>query len=74
MRQLERRIRGIARETIAAVPRGEVCNFVDDLAVPLPMLVIAEMLVVRAEAESAVALVTRTKTELALGDRFRGAE
>lgn len=41
---LEPRIREIARETLAAVPRGEVVNFVDDLAVPLPMLVIAEML------------------------------
>jgi cytochrome P450 len=42
--QLEPRIREIARESIAAVPRGEVVNFVDDLAVPLPMLVIAEMI------------------------------
>jgi len=41
---LEPRLREIARETIAAVPRGEVVNFVDELAVPLPMLVIAEML------------------------------
>ncbi len=41
---LEPRIREIARETLAAVPRGEVVNFVDALAVPLPMLVIAEML------------------------------
>jgi len=41
---LEPRVREIARETVAAVPRGEVVNFVDALAVPLPMLVIAEML------------------------------
>jgi cytochrome P450 len=41
---LEPRIREIARETVAAVPRGETVNFVDGLAVPLPMLVIAEML------------------------------
>jgi cytochrome P450 len=41
---LEPRIREIAQATVAAVPRGEVFNFVDDLAVPLPMLVIAEML------------------------------
>ena len=41
---LEPRIREIARETVAAVPRGEVVDFVDRLAVPLPMLVIAEML------------------------------
>jgi len=41
---LEPRIREIARESIASVPRGDVVNFVDDLAVPLPMLVIAEML------------------------------
>jgi len=41
---LEPRIREIARETLAAVPRGEIVNFVDDVAVPLPMLVIAEML------------------------------
>jgi len=41
---LEPRIREIAHETLAAVPRGEVVDFVDALAVPLPMLVIAEML------------------------------
>jgi len=41
--------------------------------VEVPDLVIGEMLVVRVEAESSVALVTGTKTELELGDRFRGA-
>jgi cytochrome P450 len=41
---LEPRIREIARETLAVVPRNEVVNFVDDVAVPLPMLVIAEMI------------------------------
>ena len=41
---LEPRIREIARETLAAVPRVERVNFVDELAVPLPMLVIAEMI------------------------------
>jgi len=41
---LEPRIREIARETLAAAPRGEAFDFVDALAVPLPMLVIAEML------------------------------
>ena len=46
---LEPRIREIARETLAAAPRGEPVNFVDALAVPLPMLVIAEMIGVPAE-------------------------
>ena len=39
----------------------------------VPDYVIGRLLVVRAEAESAVALVMGAKTELALGDRFRGA-
>jgi hypothetical protein len=40
----------------------------------VPDFVIGTMVVVRAEAESSVALVTTAKTELALGDRFRGAD
>lgn len=42
-------------------------------SVHVPDSVIADMLVVRTEDQSAVALVTRTNTELKLGDRFRGA-
>jgi hypothetical protein len=34
--------------------------------------VVAKMLVVRAEEQTAVAMVTTTQTELALGDHFRG--
>jgi hypothetical protein len=41
--------------------------------VHVPDAVIARMLVVRAEDQSAVALVTHTSVELKLGDRFRGA-
>ena len=41
--------------------------------VNVPDRVVAEMLVIRAEEESCVALVTHTETELELGDRFRGA-
>ena len=40
----------------------------------VPDFVIGQMVVVRTADESAVALVTNSKTELALGDRFRGAE
>lgn len=42
-------------------------------SVHVPDSVIADMLVVRTEDQSAVALVTRSITELELGDRFRGA-
>ena len=40
--------------------------------VHVPDRVIANLLVVRADSQSAVALVTGASTELALGDRFRG--
>ncbi len=40
----------------------------------VPDFVIGTLVVVRAEAESSVALVTTAKTELALGDRFLGAD
>jgi hypothetical protein len=40
--------------------------------VQVPDVVVADMLVVRVEAASSVALVMRSTTELALGDRFRG--
>jgi hypothetical protein len=45
-----------------------------DEEVLVPDFVIGQMVVVRTADESAVALVTNSKTELALGDRFRGAE
>jgi len=41
--------------------------------VEVPDRVIAQLLVVRARRQSAVALVRHTETELELGDRFRGA-
>lgn len=41
--------------------------------VEVPDRVIAKLLVVRAETDSSVALVTATEDELELGDRFRGA-
>jgi LysM domain-containing protein len=43
-----------------------------DEKVMVPDRVIAKMLVVRAEEQTAVAMVTTTQTELALGDHFRG--
>ncbi len=43
-----------------------------DEKVDVPDRVIANMLVVRAEDQTAVALVTRADKELELGDRFRG--
>jgi len=41
---LEPRVRALARESLAAVPRGEPFDFVKKLAIPLPMFVIAELL------------------------------
>src|SRR5262245_17212675 len=46
---LEPRIRSLARESIAAVAPGVPVDFVEHIAVPLPMLVIAEMLGIRGE-------------------------
>lgn len=46
---------------------------VRDEQVQVPDSVIGRLVVVRAEGESAVAWVMRSRTELALGDRFRGA-
>jgi len=46
---LEGRVRAIARESLDAVRSGETHDFVEAVAVPLPMLVIAEMLGVAAE-------------------------
>jgi hypothetical protein len=51
----------MAKETT----RGDVVH--------VPDAVIAQLLVVRTEDQSAVALVTRSSVELKLGDRFRGA-
>ena len=42
--------------------------------VALPDGVVAKLLVVRAEEETAVALVTHAKAELTRGDRFRGSD
>jgi hypothetical protein len=42
--------------------------------VRVPERVVAQLLVVRAEPMTSVALVTHTDTELELGDRFRGAQ
>ena len=42
--RLEARVREIARESLAAVPTGEPVDFVEAVAIPLPMLVIAELL------------------------------
>jgi hypothetical protein len=43
-----------------------------DARVEVPDRVIAQMLVVRARPQTAVAIVTHTEGELELGDRFRG--
>jgi hypothetical protein len=40
----------------------------------VPERVVAQLLVVKAEPMTAVAYVTHTDEELALGDRFRGAQ
>ena len=44
-----------------------------DTRVNVPDRVIAELLVVRARPETAVALITHTELELELGDHFRGS-
>jgi cytochrome P450 len=44
VRDMEARVREIARDSIAAVPAGVSVDFVDAVSVPLPMLVIADML------------------------------
>ncbi len=44
VRSMETQIREIARASVAAVPMGASVDFVDAIAVPLPMLVIADML------------------------------
>ena len=41
---LEGRVREIARRSLDAVPVGEVVDFIETVAVPMPMFVIAEML------------------------------
>jgi len=47
---------------------------VRDHKVLVPDFVVGRLIVVRTEDESAVAAVVMAKTELALGDRFRGAD
>jgi cholest-4-en-3-one 26-monooxygenase len=46
---LEPRIREIVKDSVDAVADAGECDFVKDLAVPLPMFVIAEMIGIRAE-------------------------
>lgn len=53
----------------AGYPANETTR---DEKVAVPDRVIAKMLVVRAEEQTAVAMVTSTATELELGDHFRG--
>lgn len=42
--RLESRVRGLARESIQEISPGETCDFVEAVAVRLPVLAIAEML------------------------------
>jgi cytochrome P450 len=42
--KLEPRVRELARESVAAIRPGEVFDFIEQVAIPLPMLVIAELL------------------------------
>ncbi len=42
--ELEPRVRTLARESVAAIRPGESFDFVEQIAVPLPMFVIAELL------------------------------
>jgi len=49
VKKLEVAFRDITREAIDAVARRGECDFVSDIAVPLPLLIIAEMIGIRAE-------------------------
>ncbi len=49
IRGLEPRIREITRQSLAAIAPGETKDFVEHVAIPLPMLVIAELLGVPGE-------------------------
>jgi len=71
--RLEPRIREIARESLAAVPRGEPVDFVDSVAIPLPMLVIAELLGVPKEDRDRFQLWSDKMIEVAGGDIDAGA-
>jgi hypothetical protein len=52
---------------------GQVSEPARGTQVEVPDRVIADLLVVRARRQSAVALIRHTETELELGDHFRGA-
>ena len=52
---------------------GKVLETARDEKVRVPDRVVAELLVVRAQEKTAVAVVRHAEEELALGDRFRGA-
>jgi cytochrome P450 family 142 subfamily A polypeptide 1 len=49
VKKLEIAFRGITRRALDAVAHKGECDFVDDIAVPLPILLIAEMLGIRKE-------------------------
>jgi cholest-4-en-3-one 26-monooxygenase len=51
--QLEARVREVTIETIDAVTERGACDFVNDIAVPIPLLVIAEMIGIRREDREA---------------------
>jgi len=49
VKKIERDFEAIVRESIDAVAERGACDFVDDIAVPLPLLLIADMIGVRKE-------------------------
>lgn len=65
---LEGRVREIARESLAALPRGERVDFVEAVAVPLPMFVIAELLGVPKEDRQRFQVWSDTMIEVSGGD------
>jgi cytochrome P450 len=66
--RLEARVRELARESLAAVPTGERVDFVDAVAIPLPMLVIAELLDVPKEDRDRFRVWSDTMIEAAGGE------
>jgi len=49
VKRLEVAFRGIVKESLDAIARQGYCDFVEDVAVPLPLAVIAEMIGIRRE-------------------------
>jgi cytochrome P450 len=68
LRRLEPQVRGIVRDLIDGCPRGEPFDFVEKVAVPLPMMVIGEMLGVPVEDRPLTVDWANTMTSTSAGE------